>query len=164
MTGHDGNEDVGFVDARLRSAKRRVKLAEVCSALLALAAYTLAGLTLVVIADHVRSGGLSSEARLTARWCYLIGALGLLGWLAAVPVVRRINDLFAARTIEQRHPEFRNSLVSALQLVWRGELPGSMRAALASRAAEDLAATDLWRAVDKRSMRRAGVATGATAA
>jgi len=164
MTSHDGNEDVGFVDSRLRLAKRRVKLAEVCSALLTLATYTLAGLMLVVIADHVRTGGLSSEARLTARWCYLIGAAGLLAWLAAVPAARRINDLFAARTLEHHHPEFKNSLVSALQLAWRGELPGSTRAALASRAARDLAATDLWKAVDKRSMRRAGVATLAAAA
>jgi collagen type III alpha len=158
----DVNADAEFVRSCLRATKRTVKLIEVGSAAMVLAAYTLLTLTAVVIADHLLAQGLSAEARRVARWAYLTGAVGIFAWLAVVPLVRRINDLFAAWVIEHQHPEFKNSLISALQLAWRGELPGSMRAALTTRAAGDLTLVDVRRTVDTRSARRAAlVAAGA---
>ncbi|MBN1344259.1 MAG: DUF4175 family protein [Phycisphaerae bacterium] len=159
-----GNKDAEYVSYCLRTAKQEMKLADAGAALFILAAYSLVALTLVVVADHVRSGGLSPETRQLARWGYSAGALGLLAWLVLVPTARRISDLFAARAIERRHPEFRNSLISAIQLFRHRDLPGSMRAALAARAAGDLAVTGAWTAVDKRWIKRTALAALAASA
>ena len=78
--------------------------------------------------------------------------------LILVPAIRRITDLFAARAIETRYPGFRNSLISALQLAWRNDLPGSMRSALTAKAAGDLAVTPPWTAIDRRAVRRTLIA------
>jgi len=158
------NPDARFVRSCLQTIKRTVKILEVGSAALVMVAYTLLLLTAVVVADHVATGGVSAEVRRVVRWGYLAGLLGIVLGLMIVPVVRRINDLFAARVLERRYPEFKNSLVSVVQLAWRGDLPGSIRAALAAKAAGDLSVVDIRRSVECKALRRAGLTAGGATA
>ncbi len=153
--------DTDILRESLIRTRRRIKLCEAMSALMVLVAYSLLLVTAAVIADHIPADGLSEPVRHALRGIYLVGACGIVAALALVPMARKINDLFAAWVIEHRFPEFRNSLISALQLIGRGDLPGSIRAALAARAAEDVGAVDLRRAIDLRHLRRAALWAGA---
>jgi len=153
--GHQG--DIRFVRQCLAAAGRALKLLDLGTAGLILLAYSVLALVAVVVADHVLSGGLSGRTRLALRLAYGLGAAVILLRYGIVPLARRLNDLFVARLIEQHHPEFRNSLISVLQLAWRGELAGSIRAALAARAAGDLAVTNVRRSLDTRPARRAAL-------
>lgn len=163
MTTLEHNPNADFVAERIDETKRRIKLLGAVAALLSLLAYTIAFLSVIILADHIADGGLAQGTRRIARWVYLTGAAILFVRLIVLPSVRHISDLFAAKQIENRHPEFHNSLISALQLSRRDSLPGSLRSALAARAAGDLLVTDLWRALDKRAARQAGLVAVATA-
>ena len=79
-----------------------------------------------------------------------IGAVGVV-----MPMALQINDLYAARQIEGTHPEFRNSLISALQLGRHGDLPTAIRRAIAHRAAGDVSGVDVETVVNTAALLKA---------
>jgi len=92
-----------------------------------------------VLLDHWWPGGLSNLTCTLSGTVYLVVSAA---WLVTVPgwlLVRRLNDLYAARLIERAHPEVHNTIVDAIQLSRRADLAGSIRAAVVSRAADELA-------------------------
>src|SRR3990172_9265683 len=118
----------------LGQAKRRMTLLTAAVALMAWIAGTLVFMAVFVFADHWWPGGWPDQARVFAVNTYLAAsAVWLCGagfWL----LIRRLNDIYAARVIERANPEMGNTLVDALQLGRRGDLAGSIRQAILVKA------------------------------
>ena len=91
-----------FIDKQLRHTRAQVRSVDVISGLLVLATCTLAYFFAVALIDHwAIAGGLPGWARLAALGAYLVVA----GWYFLTRVlpllIRRINPLYAAETIER---------------------------------------------------------------
>jgi hypothetical protein len=147
-----------LIDNRLRTTRRHVKGVDVAAALLLLGTASLAYLLLVAIADHwLVKGGLGTGARvgLLAAWLVAGGLYFVRGVLP--PLLRRVNPVFAAQTIEQTKPTLKNSLVNFLLLRGhRDEVVPMIYRAMEHRAAADLAQVPIDSVVDRSRIIRLG--------
>ncbi len=88
------------------------------------------------------------------RWLFwslgMVGSLWWLGWQLLPLVVRRINPVYAAKRIEHLVPEFKNGLISWLELEALPEhgVPRGVMSALAYRAARFIGGQDPSATVD----------------
>lgn len=156
-----------FIEDRLRRTRRQVKGVDLASGLLTLAVGAVAYLLAAAVIDHwVIAGGLMPWA----RWLLFLGLLGGAGYYFAgrivVPMIHRINPIFAAHTIEQSRPTLKNSLINFLLLRGhRRQLPEAVYRAVEQRAAADLSQVEIEAAVDRTHVIRRGyVLVGAVAA
>ncbi|MEP0844480.1 MAG: hypothetical protein HRF43_17415 [Phycisphaerae bacterium] len=115
---------------------------------------TLLYVAVFVVGDHGLSRGVPAPAAAVLRLLYWVSTAGWFIVSILVPLIRRIHDLYAARLIERSHPEFRNTLVDAVQLVPRAELPGSVRAAILDRASREVDQADLSGSISTAGLRR----------
>ncbi len=70
-----------------------------------------------------------------------------------LPLVWRVNGLYAAKTIEGADPSFKNSLVNYLDLrPHRGELPKSFLAAIEAKAVNDLTQVEVDAVVNQHQL------------
>ncbi len=148
-------QQVGSV---LRLTKRWLKLLALATAIAAWAAGTVMFVLTFVLCDHWWPGGLSQNTCTLSGFIYLV-VTGL--WLILTPgwlVLRHLNSLYAARLIERANPGVRNAITDALQLSKRQDLPGSVRAAVLSRAAEQLDNGELTSCLPRQRLRRVGYA------
>ncbi len=146
-----------FVEEQLAKARRRVRILDVSSALLLLFAVTVGYALAVGLLD--RKLDFAPATRQVAFAAYAVAAAVFLAVAVVRPLLRRVNPYYAARAVEGVVPGAKNSVINWLDL--HGEpLPGAIRAAIAQRAAKDLAKADLERAI---SGRRAVGLTGLTA-
>ncbi|MBY0232138.1 MAG: hypothetical protein K2W96_22905, partial [Gemmataceae bacterium] len=124
----------------LDRARGRVRLLDLVSGVLGLAALVLGFICLMVLLDAALS--LSLATRQFALLLFLAGA-GFYVWAAVVrPWRREVNPWFAARELEKTVPGSRDRVVAWLDL--EGEpMPGVFRAGLGSRAARDIGEADL---------------------
>jgi hypothetical protein len=145
------------VEEQLAKARRRVRILDVSSALLVLAAGTVGYALAVGLLD--RKLDFSPVTRQTVFAVYAVAAALFLAFGVLRPLLRRVNPYYAARAVEGVVPGAKNSVVNWLDL--HGEaLPAAIRSALGQRAAKDLTGADLERAI---SGRRAVWLTGLTA-
>jgi len=108
---------------------------------------TVSYVLLFVLFDHWLAGGVPTVVqRLVAGGYFTVAGIWLAMGLIR-PALRQINRLYAARLVEKQHSELRNSLTSAVQLAEHDELPGSVRAAVVVRAAQDVSEVDPRRSV-----------------
>jgi len=153
-----------FIDQRLDQARRQVKGVDLAAALMRLAVGVLVYVLLVSVLDHwVFHGGLGFWGRLVA-FSLLVGAAG---WYAVreliPPLVKRVNPIFAAYTIEQSKPSIKNSLINFLLLRGRRrEMPRVIYRALEHRAVTDLKQVEIEAAVDRAHVLRLGYVLAAT--
>ena len=143
-----------FIDHQLNRTRARIKFTDIATACLILAAGFLAVLFLEVIFDHavglpllfrriVLAGGLSTAAAFSAL-------------RIAMPLLRRVNGLYAARTIEDADPAFKNSLINYLELRrYRTQMPKAVMATLESRAVTDLTHVEVDNVVNQQRMLKA---------
>jgi collagen type III alpha len=147
-----------FIDDRLRRARRQVKGVDVVGGAIVLLIGMLVYLLAAVLIDHwVISGGLGFWGRLLL----LLGLLAGAGWYCArrvlMPLIFRINPIFAAYTIEQSRPSLKNSLINFLLLRGhRREVPQPIYQAIEHRAAADLSQIEIEAAVDRTRVIRLG--------
>jgi collagen type III alpha len=126
-----------FIDYQLTRAQGRMKSVEVGTAVVRLLTAVLVYVLFAVILDHTLV--LASGVRLTLLLVALAAALGYIGWAVVRPSWRRISHFYAARTIEQATPEFKNSLMNFLDLRRHADdLPVGVLAVLEERAVSDL--------------------------
>ncbi len=143
-----------FIDHQLNRTRARIKFTDIATACLILAAGFLAVLFLEVVLDHVvglplllrrivLAGGLSTAAAFSAL-------------RIAMPLLRRVNGLYAARTIEDADPAFKNSLINYLELRrYRAHMPKAVMATLESRAVTDLTHVEVDHVVNQQRLLRA---------
>ena len=141
----------GFINLALERTKARVKINDLVTGLLWLLATVLAYLLAVVIVDQ--SVHLEQSTRI---WLLVIlGVVVVLGLTTILlwPTIKRVNDLFAARLIErQAEDQFRNSLVTFVQVRSDETVPQDVRGAIEAKAASDLSAIDVELAVNRRPL------------
>src|SRR5438128_2519459 len=99
-----------YIDHQLQLTRSKIKTIDVLTAALALFVTALGVLFLEVLLDH--AFGLP----LTVREVVLFAGLAAGGFYTfrrvLLPLVRRVNGLYAARTIEADRPGFKNSLIN----------------------------------------------------
>ena len=70
-----------------------------------------------------------------------------------LPMVRRVNGFYAAKTIEETDPTFKNSLINYLDLRrHRDSIPGSALAAIEAKAVQDLTHVEIDTVVNQRRL------------
>ena len=146
------------IDRRLQQTRRHVTSVDITGGLLTLAIGVLAYLLAAAAIDHwVVAGGLGFWGRLVL-WLALVGAAGTYFVLHLwPPLVRRINPIFAAHTIEKSQPSLKNSLVNFLLLRGRRqEVAPPVYRAMEYRAAADLTRVPIDTAVDRTRLVRQG--------
>ena len=101
-----------YIDHQLGRTRARIKMTDLSTAALLLVATTLGVLFLEVVLDHVF--GLP----LWLRRIVFLGGLGASGAFVflrvLMPLVSKVNGFYAARTIEEADPKFKNSLINYL--------------------------------------------------
>ncbi|HEX7448488.1 MAG TPA: hypothetical protein VF306_13130 [Pirellulales bacterium] len=106
-----------YIESQIHRTRRQVKGVDLSASLMVLAVGTLAYLMLVALVDHwLVSGGLGFGGRLTA-FLLLTAGIGVFTALKIAPLLlRRINPVYAAHTIERNRPGIKNSLINFLLL------------------------------------------------
>jgi hypothetical protein len=140
-----------YIETQLRRARRQVRAVDLASNLLALTAVLFGYVLVLLVADHwLVPGGLPAWIRLLV-WLAAVG--GGAAWTAVCVwplLVRSINPVFAARTIERSEPGLKNTLVNFLLLRRRPEsLPPQIFRAVGEQAAERLAVVPIETVVDR---------------
>lgn len=139
----------------LEATKRRVRTVGLATGVGVWFAAAAAWLLVFVIADHATPAGVGNGLRRIVAGLFWLGSFAWFWMACAAPFVRQINDLYVARLIEKTHPEFRNTLVDAIQITRHEELPGSVRSAVMERAARDVTCIEPARSVPLVRLRRA---------
>jgi len=152
-----------YIDARLDEAQRHVRAVDLTVATLKLCIGVLAYLMAVAVADHwLVTGGLGRATRL-ALWGGLVLVAGWYAVRVLLPLlVHRINPVFAAQTIEQTRPGFKNGLINFLLLrrdweaVDRDDLSRRVYRGLQVRTANELTHVTVGTTVDRLHVIRLG--------
>lgn len=106
-----------YIESQIHRTRRQVKGVDLSTALMVLAVGTLVYLMLVALVDHwLVSGGLGFAGRLAAFLVLATGGIVYLALRVAPLLLRRINPVYAAHTIERNRPGIKNSLVNFLLL------------------------------------------------
>ena len=138
-----------FIDDQIRKTRTHVKAVDVFGSLIKLAAIAVAYLLVAAMVDHwLLPGGLGFAGRLAL----LVGLVGIASYHLVrnvlPPLVRRINPVYAADTIERNAPELKNSLVNFL--FFRSQKEDVSPAVF--EVIEEQAATRLSHAVQKETV------------
>ena len=143
-----------FIETRLEQTRHQVRLVEVASGLMLLAAASLLFFLGVAVLDQwVFNHGLNFIARLGLFLVWVAGA-GVFVWRFLLPpLANRINPVFAAQAIEKSRPTLKNSLINFLLLRRHQQdvMPVVYRA-MEHRAAADLLKVKVEHAVDHSRM------------
>src|SRR3954467_986808 len=103
-----------YIEHQLKRTRSRIKFTDVVTAGLLLATIVMAVVFIEILFDHTI--GLPLMVRRVFPW---IGALAGLFYCIRrmiVPLISQVNGVYAAKTIEEAHPAFKNSLVNYLHL------------------------------------------------
>jgi len=147
-----------YIDAQLRKTRGNVRSVDIVTNVLALLSGVLLYFFFAALIDHwVISGGLGFWGRLIL----LVGCVGtslyFFVWRILPLVVRRINPVYAAETIERSQPEMKNTLVNLLMFrASSHRLPQRVYEAIEEQAATRLAQVPVDGAVDRGKLIRIG--------
>jgi hypothetical protein len=141
-----------FIQKHLDETRQQVKFVEISTHLITLFTIALSYLLIAAVVDHWIMP-LGTVGRVLAL-LVLIGGMGYYIYQFVFPLLlRKINPLYAARTIEKAEPSLKNSLINFLQLRQEsGSVPQVVLNAMESRAANDIATTQVDNAVDRRQL------------
>ncbi len=152
-----------FIQARLEQTRRQVKWWEIASGLVTLAVAVLAYLLAAAVIDHwVLPQGLGLGGRILLWGGLLIGCGWYFGRHVLPLLLHPINPVFAAYTIEQSRPSFKNALINFLFLrreqdrLERDDLAKRVFESLEMRTAAELSHTPVETAVDRSRVIRLG--------
>jgi hypothetical protein len=135
-----------FLSHKLNQARQRIKAVDLLTGLAVLFAGAIGYTLTLIVLDQLFV--LSAPIRALLLIAFIGVTCGFLAWSVVIPAVRRINLLFAARTVEYADPSTKNSLINWLLLSRRGEqVPPGIMTAIEARAARDLARIDLGNAI-----------------
>ncbi len=118
-----------YIDHQLNLTRTRIKMTDVLTSAVILVAAVLCALFVEVVLDH------QLGLPFLVRQIILILGLGTAATFAFLrvirPVISNVNGLYAAKTIEETDPKFKNSLINYLELRrHRQEIPRSILTAV----------------------------------
>ena len=149
-----------FIEEQIHSAQSRIKSNDLFRAVLWIITGTMALLFIEIVLDH------TIELPLIVRQITLFAGLLVAivyGWIRVIaPWLRRINPLFAAKSIETVDPQFKNSLINYLQISQDADkVAPSVLAQMEARAVADLSRVDVNNVVDPTPVTRLSYAMAA---
>jgi len=149
-----------FIEEQIHAAQARIKSNDIFRAVLWIITGAMGLLFVEIVLDH------SIELPLIVRQVTLfVGLLvaGVYAWVRIVgPWLRRINPLFAAKSIETVDPQFKNSLINYLQISQDADkVAPSVLAQMEARAVADLSRVDVNNVVDPAPVTRLSYAMAA---
>jgi len=140
-----------YIDHQLSRTRARIKMTDVLTAGLLLGAAALGVLFVEVVLDHVF--GLPLWLRRGVLLLGLAGGGAFAILRIVLPLISRVNGIYAAKTIEDADPKFKTSLINYLDLRRkRKELPKSALAAIEAKAVNDLANVEIDTVVNQRRL------------
>ncbi len=138
-----------FIDHQLARTQSKIKTTDILIACLTLATAFIAVLFLEIVLDHML--GLPIWVRQMILWGGIAGAATYSGFRIARPFLRRVNGFYAAKTIEDTDPHFKNSLINYLDLrKHREELPKRVLRAIEAKAVGDLTKVEIDSVVNQK--------------
>ena len=148
-----------YIDVQIRRTRRALKLVDLAAGLITLAIGLFVFVLLAAVLDHwVVPGGLSELGRIAVFGLMLV-ALAWYGWRQFIPLLRPINPVYAAHTIERNAPSLKNSL---LNLLWfrthRQPMSARVYHALEQQAAQRLSSAPVDASIDRGALLRLGYA------
>ncbi len=154
-----------FIDDHIRRTQRGLKLVDLAAGLLTLAVGLLAFLLAAAVIDHwIIPGGLGPWGR-GGMFALLMAGLAWFAWRQFVPLVRSINPVYAAHTIEQTAPSLKNSLLNVLLFrSHRQGMSAKVFHALEQQAASRLSSAQAEATIDRTGLLRLGYALVAVVA
>lgn len=140
-----------FIDHQLARTRARIKLTDIMTASLTLLVGFLGVLFLEVFLDHMVG------MPLVLRQIILALGLATAGAFTAVrlvmPLMRRINAIYAAKTIENADSSFKNSLINYIELRRnRAQLSKTVMATIEARAVNDLTHVEIDSVVNQQRL------------
>lgn len=147
-----------FIDYQMQVARRRIKWADLLTAVL-LAGVLLSGYVLVfTVLDHwVISGGFSPFTRASMLVAVVAIAAGIIVRYVILPWRREIHPLYAAKMLDSANADRQGSLMSLVDLNSSGATASErIRKTLEKRAAVQLAEVNMEEAIDRRWLMNLG--------
>ena len=145
-----------FVDFQLKKTRANIKLTDILTAATGAATLVLGYLLIFTILDHwVIDGGFGTLSRSLLFGLLMVATTAWLYWRIAVPYLKNVTGLFAARVLEESDPSLKSTLLNLVDLQRAGrDVPDEIRTALEKRAALSLSHMDVDHAVDRRLLMR----------
>jgi len=145
-----------FIDYQLRKTRSGIHQTDLIAAGVVLLSLFCAYVLIFALLDQwIIPNGLSSSARLTLLTVVVLAACGWVGWKIVFPWLQSINELYAARQIEEAHPELKGSLLTWVNFRQTGrEVSPAILAALEKRTAHEISHVNMDETVDRRILMR----------
>ncbi len=143
-----------MVAIQLEKARSGIRANDLLMGAVGLGVFLAAYLFVFLVLDHwVFAQGVGTGLRI-ALWLGIVSAtVGWIGWKVAVPYLRRVTSLFAAKEIELTRPELKSNLLTLVDLRQAGRpVSPQILQAIEKRAAVSLADLDVDHAIDRRSL------------
>ncbi len=138
-----------LIQKKLDTTRKHLKIIDLVSGLMGLIAFGLATLLVLAVIDHWILP-LNFWGRLAGLALLLSGCSYFFVTFIAVPLIQRINPLFAARAIEEARPSLKNSLINFLLLrTNRGAVRQPVFVAVERQAADQLSDIQVESMVDR---------------
>ena len=149
----------GYIDQQIRRTRRSLKLLDLAAGTLTLLIGLLAFVLVGALIDHwIVPGGLSDGGRV-ALFGVMLAGVAWYGWKQFVPLLKPINPVYAAQTIERNTPTLKNSLLNLLLFrSHRNYLSARVYHALEQQTAVKLSTSGLDGSVDRSALLRLGYA------
>ncbi len=147
-----------YIDSKIQSTRRAVKLVDLATSLVTLAAGVLAYLLVAAVVEHwLVPGGFGVAARMVL-FATLVAGIGYFAYRRLWPsLVHAINPVYAARTIELGSPSLKNSLINLLLFRQRrSDISDAVYRTLEEQAAQRLTRVPVESAVDRTALIRLG--------
>jgi len=149
-----------YVDFQLRKARQQIRMTDLLTAGTVAAVLAVGYLLAFVVADQwLFASGLPTAVRWTGLVLWVSLLTLWIGFRLAVPLLRSVTGLFAAKEVERSEPELRSNLLNWVDLQSSGRTvdPAVLRA-IERRAAVQLSKIDVAQAIDHRPLLRSGYA------
>ena len=107
------------IERALKASARHVRILSLVEGALALAVAAGGFVFFEIILDHIFALGAGVRTALFVLLVTLVGVV--FGWLILAPLVRSVSRLYIAKRIEAAFPDFKNSLVTFVELKASGD-------------------------------------------
>ncbi len=146
-----------YVDFQLHKTRSHIKVTDLLTASVRIAAFVLTYLFLFVIFDHwVVDGGIGATMRVVLLTIVLLAALGWFCLRVLRPWMLKVTGLYAAHALEESSPELKSNLLNLVDLRRADrEVSPEILGAIQKRAAVALSHVDVEEAVDRTRLMNA---------
>lgn len=145
-----------YISYQLQKTQTGIRSTDIFTALCGAAVFVLSYLLIFVVFDHwVIAGGFGPGMRVALLSGLLVGTLAWLSWKVLWPCFRRVNSLYAARTLETASPELKSTLLNYVDLRSANrEVAPAILGSMEKRAAVTLSHTEVEDAIDRTTLLR----------